>query len=302
MIHIQVMYDSSEIIFYNTSDLPVKIIQPKLSDYPNQRVICHWHEDIELIYILNGEMNYEINGKTVRLPKHSVLFVNSRQLHYGFSAHNEDCDFICVLFHPSLLRTNEKIFQTMAEPIISNEGIEFLLFHEQDCGDYRLLSGLMRELAALRECASHGYEWDVVGSLSKIWGVIFRNCETLSAEMENGAHADRQLQRDMVSYIFSHYTESLTLEDIAVSGNVSRSKCCLIFKKYLGESPIDFVNSYRLEKSCHLLRNTAHSITEIAVSCGFNHSSYYTKMFSRKYGCTPSEYRKNGNNKQSGAL
>ena len=85
MINIQVMNDSSEIIFYNTPELPVKIIRPKLSDYPNKRVICHWHEDIEMLYIISGEMNYEINGKTVRLSEKSVLFVNARQLHYGFS-------------------------------------------------------------------------------------------------------------------------------------------------------------------------------------------------------------------------
>ena len=292
MIHIQVMHDSSEIIFYNIPELPVKIIKPRLSDYPNRRVICHWHEDIELIYIVNGEMNYEINGKTVRLSDHCVLFVNARQLHYGFSASDSECDFICVLFHPSLLQAGTKMFQTMAAPIIGNEGIDYLLFEACDSDDYRSIAGCMREMAALREKAAPGYEWEVTGSLNKLWSVIFRRCEALPMETGSGRHADRQLQREMVSYIFSHYAETLTLEEIAASGNVSRSKCCLIFKKYLGESPIDFVNSYRLEKSCQLLRNTRQSITEIALGCGFNHSSYYTKLFSRKYGCTPSEYRR----------
>lgn len=292
MIHIQVMHDSSEIIFYNTSELPVKIIQPKLSDYPNRRVICHWHEDIELIYIISGEMNYEINGKTVRLPEHSMLFVNARQLHYGFAVDDRECDFICVLFHPSLLQVNSKLFQTMAELIIGNEGIEYLLLKESGSDDYRSLSGCMREMAALREEESPGYEWEVIGCLSRVWSVIYRCCEAMPMETGAGQHADRQVQRVMASYIFRHYAEPLTLEEIAASGHVSRSKCCLIFKKYLGESPIDFVNSYRLEKSCQMLRNTVQSITEIALRCGFNHSSYYTKLFSRKYGCTPSEYRK----------
>ena len=123
--------------------------------------------------------------------------------------------------------------------------------------------------------------------------MIFRRCEEIPAVSGNALYEDRQLQRKMVSYIFSHFAERLTLEEIAASGRVSRSKCCLIFKKYLGESPIDFVNSYRLEKSCLELRNTTQSITEIALNCGFNHSSYFTKLFCRKYGCTPSEYRRN---------
>ncbi len=291
MIEIQVMHDSSEIIFYNTPELPVKIIKPKLSDYPNRRVICHWHEDIEMLYIINGEMNYEINGKSVRLSEHSVLFVNSRQLHYGNSVSGGDCDFICVLFHPSLLRANARIYQKMAEPVIGNEGIDYLLFEECGSADYSAISGCMKDMAALRECAAPGYEWEIVAGVNKIWSVIFRRCEDIPNDAGSRLHADRQLQREMVSYIFSHYAEQVTLEDIAASGSVSRSKCCLIFKKYLGESPIDFVNSYRLEKSCQELRHTGRSVTEIALDCGFNHPSYYTKLFSRKYGCTPSQYR-----------
>lgn len=291
VINIQVMNDSSEIIFYNTPELPVKIIRPKLSDYPNKRVICHWHEDIEMLYIISGEMNYEINGKTVRLSEKSVLFVNARQLHYGFSVDGKECEFICVLFHPSLLRVNPGIFKKMAEPITSNEGIEYLLFDGRKNGDDQLIATCMQEISALQECAAPGYEWEVLGNLSRLWSVIFRRCKDIPTEKGNKPLADRHLQREMVSYIFSHFAEPLSLEEIAASGNVSRSKCCLIFKKYLGESPIDFVNSYRLEKSCQQLRNTGKSITEIALSCGFNHSSYYTKLFTRKYGCTPSQYR-----------
>ena len=287
------MHDSSEIIFYNTPELPVKIIHPKLSDYPGMRVMCHWHEDIELIYIENGEMNYEINGKTIGLPKHCLLFVNARQLHYGFKAGSDDCDFICILFHPSLLKVNPRLFRKTAEPILCNEGIDFLLFEEDDSDDYRSIAECMRETVALREQEASGYEWEVISNLNRIWSAIFRRCEEIPAVSGNALYEDRQLQREMVSYIFSHFAERLTLEEIAASGSVSRSKCCLIFKKYLGESPIDFVNSYRLEKSCLALRNTTTSITEIALNCGFNHSSYFTKLFCRKYGCTPSEYRKN---------
>ena len=295
MIEIQVMRDSSEIINYNTSDLPIKIIHPMLSDYPGKRVVCHWHDDIEMIYIVSGEMNYEINGKTVRLPEHSALFVNARQLHYGFSADDAECDFICVLFHPSVLRISDRFFHKMAEPIISNEGIEYILFEENDSCDYISVSGCMKDTADLRDEAPPGYELEVIGNIDRIWSVIFRWCETIPAAFGNAPYEDRQIQRKMVSYIFSHYAEPLTLEEIATSGSVSRSKCCQIFKKFLGESPVDFVNSYRLEKSCLELRGSARSITEIALNCGFNHPSYFTKIFSRKYGCTPSAYRKNCN-------
>lgn len=293
MIHMQLMHDSSEIVYYDMPRLPVKILADKLSNYPEMRALCHWHEDIELMHIVSGEMNYEVNGKTIRLTENSTLFVNAGQLHYGFSVNKADSDFICVLFHPSLLQGNDKLYRTMVEPIIRNDGIEYLLFDDRTDGAYRTTAACMREIVALKRSEEVGCEWEVMGCLHRIWGAVFRCCDTPGNGMSSAADADRQMQRNMVSYIFRHYAEPLTLEEIAAVGSVSRSKCCLIFKKYLGQSPIDFVNSYRLEKSCQQLRNTGQSITEIALNCGFNHCSYYTKLFSRKYGCTPSEYRKN---------
>lgn len=99
-------------------------------------------------------------------------------------------------------------------------------------------------------------------------------------------------QQSMVSYIYQNYSEHITLDDISAAGNISRSKCCQIFKKYIGQSPMDFVNTYRLEISQHLLLTTTSSITDICTACGFNHLSYFTKQFQIKYGCTPRDYRK----------
>jgi len=65
-----------------------------------------------------------------------------------------------------------------------------------------------------------------------------------------------ETQKNMVSFIYQHYSEKILLDDIAASGYVSRSKCCIIFKHYLHQSPIDFLNSYRLKVSCNMLKNT----------------------------------------------
>lgn len=95
----------------------------------------------------------------------------------------------------------------------------------------------------------------------------------------------------MISFIYKNYNSKITLDEIAGSGNICRSKCCRIFSKYLMQSPIDFLNTYRLEMSRNMLSSTDKSITEIALSCGFNHLSYFSEMFQRQFKCTPSEYK-----------
>ena len=70
-----------------------------------------------------------------------------------------------------------------------------------------------------------------------------------------------------------------------------RSKCCAIFRRYMRQTPIAFLNAYRLQISGDLLRRSSDSITEIALACGFHHMSYFSELFSKTYGCTPREYR-----------
>ena len=81
----KIMQDASEIVRYDEVGIPLSIREGLLSAYPNHRALCHWHEDIEWVYIRSGQMNYYMNGKRVLLNTGEALMVNSRQMHYGYS-------------------------------------------------------------------------------------------------------------------------------------------------------------------------------------------------------------------------
>ena len=99
--------------------------------------------------------------------------------------------------------------------------------------------------------------------------------------------------KNMVSFIYENYQENISLTQIAASAGVCRNKCCQLFRKYIKQTPIDFLNSYRLEKSKYLLQNSSYTITQIAFQCGFNSVSYYIELFRRSNKCTPRQYRTN---------
>ena len=101
------------------------------------------------------------------------------------------------------------------------------------------------------------------------------------------------LQRQMVAYIATHYSEQISLEELSASAAISKSTCERLFKTYIGLTPLQYLTNYRLEASRYLLESTDKSITEIANLCGFNHTSYYGRLFLQTYGTTPSDYRKN---------
>ncbi len=286
----ELMQDRSEVVQYEQTGIPLYIRTADLSFYPDMSAPCHWHDDIEWIHILNGKMCFYINGKRLTLEEHDSLMVNARQMHYGYSFRKQDCHFSCILFHPSLFCSNRMLMKKYVTPILENCGLQYLhLDSASEAGEET--AKYLAQVVSLKENTAEGYEMEAIALMHILWCRLLQRGE-LSPDPDRQEIADDlKTQKDIVSFLYQHYSEKLTLDEIAASGHVSRSKCCRIFQHYLQQTPIDFLNAYRLKVSCSLLDTTDKSITEIALACGFNHLSYFSKMFYGNFGCTPREYR-----------
>ena len=289
-IAIELMQDFSEIVHYEHTGIPLYIHTADLAVYPGMSAPCHWHDDIEWIYIMSGKMCYYINGKRILLDEKDSLMVNARQMHYGYSYKEQNCRFLCILFHPSLFGSNKTLLQKYVTPIIENSDCVYLHFHSKQTRGQEIAEYL-EQICCLKEKAANAYEIQAIAVMFQLWGSLLQYGELAIQCSGGNNNSDLEIQKNMVSFIYQHYAEQISLNEIAASGNVSRSKCCLIFKHYLQQSPVDFLNTFRLKTSCSLLRNTEKSITEVAFSCGFNHLSYFSKLFIKNFGCTPREYR-----------
>ena len=98
--------------------------------------------------------------------------------------------------------------------------------------------------------------------------------------------------KTMMIFIQEHYMEKISLEDIAKAGNVGKTLCAKLFKKYVSKTPGEYLIFYRIQKSIELLTDTNMSTTEISYATGFSSASHYTKTFRELMGCTPLKYRK----------
>lgn len=85
MIQTTVMKGDSEVVHYDCPGVPLYIRTARLSSYPDGRALCHWHDDLEWVHILQGTMNYYINGQRIVLRAGDSLMVTPRQMHYGYS-------------------------------------------------------------------------------------------------------------------------------------------------------------------------------------------------------------------------
>ena len=291
MHNVEVMPDSSEVVHYDEPEIPLYIRHGVLSQYPDFRANCHWHEDLEWIHVLEGTMDYSIDGKRVVLETGDCLFINAKHMHYGYGPEHKECIFTCVLIHPSLLTASRPLYSEYLQPFLDNQAVAYLLFSKGGTEYQRIAEGLQK-VWQLKEHSPKAYQLEAAAILSSL-AVICLNA--LPEQVEGAAFGtDQKLvtQKRMVAFIAQNYRSEITLEEIAASASVSRSTCCRLFKAYVQQSPLAYLNDYRLRVSQELLKNTNKSVTEIATLSGFNHVSYYSKIFYRAFGCKPTEYRK----------
>ena len=91
-------------------------------------------------------------------------------------------------------------------------------------------------------------------------------------------------------FIYQHYAETITLEDIAKAADISRSEAGRCFKTYMGCSPVEALIQYRLQTAHRMLNEKAHTLQQVSDACGFNSVNYFSRQFRKKYGYSPSQY------------
>lgn len=113
-------------------------------------------------------------------------------------------------------------------------------------------------------------------------------------EAFNEAKVAIPIVQKAVSYIDTHYHESLRLEHVAAYVGLNPSYFSTIFKRELKINFSNYLTQKRIEEACRLLLQSNHSLSDIAFEVGFENQSYFSQIFREHTGMTPKEYRKKG--------
>ena len=282
--------DSSEIFQYDYEDYFAYSHFGKMSGYLNMTAAAHWHEDIEFIWVQRGSLLYYVNGDSVPLAQNQGIVVNSRQLH-GFRSDDPDCTYLCTLLHPMLLCASREVEQKYVAPLLTG------------AASYAVLDGGEAWERAVMDALFQIHSWrDRAGGPLKIQSLFYEIWLNLyehafrprtQPQLAKQDHGLTSL-KDMVLFIQRNYRRKITLEEIAKAGAVCKSTCLALFKKYLRDTPVNYLIRYRLQSAAKLLRAGDGSVTETAYRCGFSNVSYFIEMFKKLYGRSPLEYRKAG--------
>lgn len=285
----EIREDGSEVFHYDDPEFPVFCRNNWIpAGYELSRYTpMHYHEEVEFVYIVEGKAHHRINGDYVTLPKGTGLFINSRQFHELIADKNEDCTLYCLIFNPMMLASSIKL-ERMIELLSEDENLEYVVLDENTEWKNSVLQ-LIKETCELNK--SEGNQLAIVSRLYTIWEILFGELEHHERDGKR-INSNQRLIKNMIMFIQKNYQNDVNLEDISDSGNVGKTKCTALFKKYTSMTPIDYLRCYRLERSFELLTMTDMSVSDIAYEVGFSGASYYSELFKQKVGITPLKYRK----------
>ena len=121
---------------------------------------------------------------------------------------------------------------------------------------------------------------------------MYQFLTTLLREISAPASSGSQIT-DAVNQINANYNTDISLSELSKNLRITSSQLSRLFHREIGISPIEYLTNVRLEHSMQLLTMTNLGINEIATLCGFANGNYFTKVFKKKLGFTPSKYRTN---------
>lgn len=252
-------------------DFPIKVRR-----YCQSEIRPHWHEHTELVYIIDGKGKFAVNTNSFDASNGETVIANSNELHQMLAA--SVVDYICIIVNPSV-------------------------FNETDCKNV-ILENKIQSDDFLKEIFTQIYEEYISDGIcsnivikGKIYILIAYLIRNFAAKQLSQSEYDIRIARmrtvnKVLNYIHEHYNEQISTSVFAKKLFISESHLCRMFKQAVGVSVLEYINKFRIDKACVLLKNTNENISDIAMSVGFENLNYFDRIFKRYKNISPGAFRK----------
>ena len=183
-------------------------------------------------------------------------------------------------------------YQKYTEPVLDCVGLKHI--HLRPDNPWQKISIDSVEIA-WQNCIykTLGYEFKVRSALSELIFNIWGHLPVVQKRPDAKAVRDSERIKAMLQFIHNNHGSDINTKMIADSVMISESECLRCFHNTINTTPIQYLKQYRIQQSAKLLTETSQKVSDIAVSCGFQDMSYFTRAFREQMGCTPTQYRKN---------
>ncbi len=271
----------------------------------------HFHETIELHFIIYGQRLMFVNQETYRLTPHTAVMVNHNIIHKTSTAPNMPPDH-----HNFILQLDRNIFDEKFREFglkgFDDFGSNYGGLAKFNDTEWQLVQSIIDEFKASCDDERRG----MTSSMEDLHSFLYLQAVELACIFAKSRRRDMQRKlmeqgletaeqqsvvktgvhqkvRDIAMYLQGHTDENMSLDDLAKKFFMSKSYLTRVFRNVTGFSVVEYITYIRVQKAQQLLRESDSSITEIAEICGFGNITYFEKVFKQMTGFSPGKYRKN---------
>lgn len=227
-----------------------------------------------LFYTYSGHGMLEYEGRTYHLNPGDGFFIDGRKPHRYGSLQGSWLFADVSLSGPDL--------EYLYKQYTKNPSV---LFHEPADGLFQTILELVLRLY-------HTAEPFCDQKISALLYSLLTHLIGLSASSQERGIAATDNMQYLIRYIEHNFTKDLTMDYLARFSGISKAHLSREFKKYTGFSPMDYIIQMRLEHAAQLLGTEKKAISVIAAEAGFHNINNFINLFKKKFGTTPSQYRK----------
>ena len=273
---------------HGTPDFPYIVYHGQIPEYI-ESFPCHWHDEMELVYIVSGQLKITVWSHSYHVYPGDIVIILPHAIHSIERFGNESGEYFNIVFHFSILGS-DTCYDKYARPFMTHEKT-VNCYERSGSGLNTSLTPLVRSLIENRRNSYTTHEYLVKANLFMLIHLLNQHCMDAN-ENELALHLTSDKLKAALYHIHNSYDRDIPVQKAAALCGFSESHFMKLFKELTGMSFTAYLIRHRLELSASQLAETNLSVSEIAANCGFHNDSYFTRAFTKKYGITPTRYRK----------
>lgn len=255
----------------------------EIVECPSTTFPAHWHEYVEILYLIDGSLTAVIQARSYRLAPGDLAVINTKELHMtrteGATSY--------LLLQISADQMNRFFtdfdslhFQTLISP--------------ESRGSHMLpLFSSLREMIAVLHAPEDGYQLLFTSKLYEFLYHLYKEYSKWECPQDSGLRSlDFQRVTQIMNWVRKNYRHTLILDDAASSLGISREYFCRLFKKCTGQTFLEYVSSVRAMQFHRDLIKTDDNITLLMDKNGITNYKVFMRTFKKLYGMTPQQLRK----------